>query len=104
MKLEVALLAGPETKAVLVELKSLVDRLESLTKGGVVAKPATPAATQAAVDEFDSEPAEVEAEAETASDDDFMSEPEPKPTKAKKITAKMTLDWFIRRAHTAGTF
>ncbi len=102
MKLEVALLAGPETKAVLAELKELLDRLESVSRGVVtITQPATEtAALKAAVDEFDSETED--AEVETASDDDFMSEPEPKPTKAKKITVAEVNEACKARAKAGG--
>lgn len=124
MKLEMSMMAGPESKAFLVELTKQVDRLEKLTalaKDPVIEKEDAPEANDSeeeddsedfapkakksakkakpAFDEEDDEEETVEAD---DSDDAEDEEPAPKKKKVKAITLDDVNDAAIKLAQSIG--
>lgn len=108
MKLEMSMMAGPESKAFLVELTQVVARLETALKsvGGGLAIPAAPQLTVAPVsaapvaaesdDDFMAPPKKTAPA--PAIEDDFMAPPKPKAEKAKKVTLAEVNDACRARA------
>lgn len=100
MKLEVAMLVGPESKQFLLGLTEQIDRLEKLASGAVIVAGATKAQVaqapaQTEDDDFSAKPKPQAAKGSSFDDEtpaqedmDFMAPPAAKKEKAKKVTVE----------------